>query len=111
MGNNLETTVFRWHYTKDNDYPDQFAECFCDTGDLHGYQTLTYSGSEFYDKECMEFDVSRWVLSSDVVTLLDRITSIVSDTDASFRKYLNGNKTDSVAGTVEMKTGEVSHEV
>jgi hypothetical protein len=59
----------------------------------------------------MEFDVSRWVLSSDVVTLLDRITSIVSDTDASFRKYLNNNQTDAVTGTVEMKTGEVSHEV
>lgn len=103
--------MLRWHYTKDNDYPDQQAECFCDTGDLHGYQTLTYTGTEFHDKECIEFNVSRWALSSDVVTILDRITSLVSDADAAFRKYLNDNQTDSVTGAVEMKTGEVSYEV
>jgi len=45
--------MFRWYYVNNNDYPDQFAECFCDTGDFHGYQILTYSGAEFYDKECI----------------------------------------------------------
>lgn len=110
--------MFRWHYTKDNDYPDQFAECFCDTGDLNGhrYQTLTYSDTKFYDKEWVDFDVSRWVLSSDVVTILDRITSLVSDTDAAFRKYLNNNHTDSGLnetiniGTAEIKTGVIRYE-
>jgi hypothetical protein len=43
-----------WHYTE-NKLPEQYEECFCDTGEFHGYQTLTYSGIEFYDKVCSRF--------------------------------------------------------
>lgn len=62
-----------WHYTE-NELPEQGEELFCDTGDLHGYQTLTYSGSEFYDKECLGFDVIRWARVSEIVLMLDKNT-------------------------------------
>ena len=62
-----------WHYTKD-ELPLQYEKLFCDTGGLHGYQTLTYSGKEFYDNECVEFDVTRWARFSEIVIALDRNT-------------------------------------
>lgn len=63
----------KWHYTE-NELPEQYEECFCDTGNLHCYQTLTYSGITFYDKECEDFDVIRWVRVSEIVTMLDKNT-------------------------------------
>lgn len=62
-----------WHYTK-YELPEQDEECFCDTGDLHGYQTLTFNGNEFYDKECLEFKVTRWARVSEIVVTLNRNT-------------------------------------
>lgn len=63
----------KWHYTED-ELPEEDEECFCDTGELHGYQTLTYSGTEFYDKECVEFEVTRWARVSEIVIMLDKNT-------------------------------------
>lgn len=60
-----------WHYTE-YELPEQDEECFCDTGD--SYQTLTYSGKEFYDKECLEFEVTRWARVSDIVIALNKNT-------------------------------------
>ena len=62
-----------WHYTE-NELPEKDEECFCDTGDLHGYQTLTYSDNMFYDKECREFEVTRWARVSEIVIMLDKNT-------------------------------------
>lgn len=62
-----------WHYPE-SELPEQYEECLCDTGEIHGYQTLTYSGTEFYDKECVEFEVTRWARISEIVTMLDKNT-------------------------------------
>lgn len=63
-----------WHYTE-NELPEQYEECFCDTGKFHGYQTLTYIGTEFYDKECVGFEVTRWARVSEIVTMLNKNTA------------------------------------
>ena len=63
----------KWHYTED-ELPDEDEEVFCDTGDFHGYQTLTYDGDEFYDKECRRFEVTRWARVSEIVIMLDKNT-------------------------------------
>ena len=60
-----------WHYTKD-ELPKEDEECFCDTGD--DYQTLTYSDNVFYDKECLEFKVTRWARVSEIVIALNKNT-------------------------------------
>lgn len=60
-----------WHYTKD-ELPPQREELFCDTGD--GYQVLTYNGTVFYDRECVDFEVTRWTRVSEIVTALNRNT-------------------------------------
>ncbi len=60
-----------WHYTE-YELPEQDEELFCDTGD--DYQTLTYSGEAFYDKECIEFDVTRWARVSEIVIALNKNT-------------------------------------
>lgn len=62
-----------WHYTKD-ELPEQGEECFCDTGDYHGYQTLTYCGISFYDRECEDFKVTRWARVSEIVIALNKNT-------------------------------------
>lgn len=62
-----------WHYTE-NELPEQNEECFCDTGEFHGYQTLTYSDNMFYDKECREFEVTRWARVSEIVIALNKNT-------------------------------------
>lgn len=62
-----------WHYTED-ELPEYGEELFCDTGDYHGYQTLTYNGIEFYDKECVEFEVKRWARVSEIVIALNNNT-------------------------------------
>lgn len=61
-----------WHYTKD-ELPKEGEEVFCDTGD-YGYQTLTFSGKEFYDKECLRFEVTRWARVSEIVITLNKNT-------------------------------------
>ena len=63
----------KWHYTK-NELPPQREELFCDTGDLNGYQVLTYNGIVFYDRECVEFEVTRWALVSEIVISLNKNT-------------------------------------
>ena len=62
-----------WHYTKD-ELPEEDEECFCDTGDFFGYQTLTYGCDRFYDSECREFEVTRRARVLEIVIALDKNT-------------------------------------
>lgn len=52
----------------------------------------------------------RWYYTSKVACP-DRDCIVLADDEVVFRRLLNDNQTDSVAGTVEIKTGEVSYEV
>ena len=69
----FKSITAKWHYTE-NELPEQDEACFCDTGEFHGYQTLTYSDNTFYDKECREFEVTRWARVSEIVTMLNKNT-------------------------------------
>lgn len=112
--------MFRWHYTSKFECPDRdcvvLAELENDEFVLLRYN---FDKCTFRDDNCVLMpsqEIKRWTYVSEIVTVLDRITSLVSDTDAAFRKYLNNNQTDSAPRTVSMttpidvKTGEVSYE-
>lgn len=106
--------MFRWHYTSNFACPDRdcivLAELENDEFVLLRYNCDKHT---FRDDNCVLMpsqEIKRWAYVSEIVTALDRMTGLVSDAEAVFRKHLNDNQTDSVPGTIEMKTGEMSHE-
>jgi hypothetical protein len=112
--------MFRWHYTSKFECPDRDCVVLAEF-ENDEFVLLRYNCDKctFRDDNCvlMPFqEIKRWAYVSEIVMVLDRITGLVSDADAAFRKYLNNNQTDSGLdetiniGTVEMKTGEVSYE-
>lgn len=70
--------MFRWHYTKDNEYPLDEEECFCEVDDenymICGYDAYFNEFSSNFD--CIQRKVIRWVLISEVVSMIDSLSSI-----------------------------------
>ena len=104
--------MFRWHYTSQFECPDRDCIVLAEL-ENDEFVLLRYNCDKctFRDDNCVLMpsqEIKRWAYVSEVVTLLDRITSLVSDTDEAFRKYLNnsqnGNQTDSVPRTVSVTT-------
>ena len=122
MGNNLETTMFRWHYISKFAYPDRDCIVFAEL-ENDEFVLLRYNCDKctFRDDKCVLMpsqEIKRWAYVSEIVTILnrlDRLSGLVSDAETTFRKYTN-DKTDSGVnetiniGTVSMKTGEMSYE-
>ena len=107
--------MFRWHYTDKFACPDRDCIVFAEL-ENDEFVLLRYMCDKctFRDDNCVlvpSQEIKRWAYVSEIVTVLDRMTGIISDTEAVFRKFSDDNQTDSVTGTVEMKTGEVSYEV
>ena len=107
--------MFRWHYTSKFECPDRDCIVLAEL-ENDEFVLLRYNCDKctFRDDNCVLMpsqEIKRWAYVSEIVTVLDRMTGIISDTEAVFRKFSDDNQTDSVTGTVEMKTGEVSYEV
>ena len=121
--------MFRWHYVEDGELPDTEKAkflggplCIVKTSEYSdGLEVARYGFSQglecFMTIERPEpiSDIAvAWCYLEDVFdalqTVSDRMTGIISDTEAVFRKYLNDSQTDSVTGAVEMKTGELRYE-
>ena len=107
--------MFRWHYTSKFECPDRDCIVLAEL-ENDEFVLLRYNCDKctFRDDNCVlvpSQEIKRWAYVSEIVTVLDRMTGIISDTEAVFRKFSDDNQTDSVTGTVEMKTGEVSYEV
>lgn len=107
--------MFRWFYPSKFACPDRDCIVLAEL-ENDEFVLLRYNCDKctFRDDKCVLMpsqEIKRWAYVSEIVTALDRITNLVSDADATFRKYLNNNQTDAVTGAVEMKTGEVSYEV
>lgn len=70
--------MFRWHYIKDNEYPLDEEECFCevDEGDymICVYDAYFYEFSSVLDH--VQPKVVRWVLIGEVVSMIDSLSSI-----------------------------------
>lgn len=112
--------MFRWHYTSKFECPDRDCVVLAEL-ENDEFVLLRYNCDKciFRDDKCVLMpsqEIKRWAYVSEIVTVLDRITNIVSDTDTAFRKYLNNKQTDSaprtvsVTTTIEVKTGEMSYE-
>ena len=89
--------MFRWHYTSKFACPDRDCIVLAEL-ENDEFVLLRYNCDKctFRDDNCVlvpSQEIKRWAYVSEIV------------------KYLNDNQTDSVTGTVEMKTGEVSYEV
>lgn len=113
--------MFRWHYTSKFECPDRDCIVLAEL-ENDEFVLLRYNCDKctFRDDKCALMpsqEIKRWAYVSEIVTVLDRITNIVSDTDTAFRKYLNNNQTDSaprtvsVTTTIEVKKGEMSYEM
>lgn len=113
--------MFRWHYTSKFECPDRDCIVLAEL-ENDEFVLLRYNCDKctFRDDNCVLMpsqEIKRWAYVSEIVTVLDRITNIVSDTDAAFREYLNDNQTDSaprtvsVTTTIEVKKGEMSYEM
>lgn len=70
--------MFRWHYVKDNEYPLDEEECFCevDDGDYMICDYDAYFNEFISDFDCRSRNVVRWVLISEVVSMIDSLSSI-----------------------------------
>lgn len=113
-GMNEGGDMLRWHYTSKFACPDRDCIVLAEL-ENDEYVLLRYNCDKctFRDYRCALMpsqEIKRWTYVSEIVTVLDRMTELVSDAETAFGKYIN-NQTDSVTGTVEMKTGEVSYEV
>lgn len=107
--------MFRWHYTSKFECPDRDCIVLAEL-EIDEFVLLRYNCDKctFRDDRCVLLpfqEIKRWAYISEIVTVLDRMTGLVSDAEAAFRRLSDDNQTDSVTGTVEMKTGEVSYEV
>ena len=105
--------MFRWLYTSKFEHPDQDCTVLAEL-ENDEYVLLRYSCDKctFRDDRCMLMpsqEIKRWAYLSEIVTILDRMTSLVSDAETAFNKYMN-NQTESVTGMVEMKTGVIRYE-
>ena len=112
--------MFRWHYASKFECPDRDCIVLAEI-ENDEFVLLRYNCDKctFRNDNCVLMpskEIKRWAYVSEIVTVLDRITGLVSDAETAFRKYLNNNQTDSGLdetiniGTVEIKTGEVSYE-
>lgn len=106
--------MFRWFYTSKFEHPDRDCIVLAEL-ENDEYVLLRYNCDKctFRDDRCVLMpsqEIKRWAYVSEIVTVLDRMTGLISDAETAFGKYIN-DQTDSVTGTVEMKTGEVSYEV
>lgn len=70
--------MFRWHYIKDNEYPLNEDECFCevDDGDYMICDYDAYLNTFSSDFDCIPRKVVRWVLIGEVVSMIDSLSSI-----------------------------------
>lgn len=70
--------MFRWHYIKDNECPLDKEECFCelDDGDYMICDFDAYFNTFSSDFDCIPRKVIRWVLISEVVSMIDSLSSI-----------------------------------
>lgn len=112
--------MFRWHYTSKFECPDRDCIVLAEI-ENDEFVLLRYNCDKctFRDDKCVLMpsqEINRWAYVSEIVKVLDRITSLVSDADAAFKKYLNDKQTDSAPRTVsvtmpiDVKTGEMSYE-
>ncbi len=96
--------MFRWHYASKFECPDRDCIVLAEI-ENDEFVLLRYNCDKctFRNDNCVLMppqEIKRWAYVSEIVMVLDRMTGIISDADAAFRKYLNNNQTDSVTGAV-----------
>lgn len=105
--------MFRWHYTSKFECPDRDCIVLAEL-ENDEFVLLRYNCDKctFRDDNCVLMpsqEIKRWAYVSEIVMILDRMTGIISDADAAFRKYLNDNQNDSVTQTATCTISRNGH--
>ena len=84
--------MFRWHYTSKFECPDRDCIVLAEL-ENDEFVLLRYNCDKctFRDDRCALMpsqEIKRWAYVSEIVKVLDRITSLVSDTDAAFNQTM-----------------------
>lgn len=67
--------MFRWHFVKDNDWPQNMTTCFCQLDNANfEFGLLEFMDGQFLDDHAHPYKVFRWCSVDDIARALNDIT-------------------------------------
>ena len=83
--------MFRWHLVKNNDWPQNMTECFCQLDSANfEFRLLDFDG-QFLDDHAHPYKVFRWCYVDDIARALNDITRAFMQSEA-VRKETNDGR-------------------